>query len=127
MRRPRGQRDRIATPGEAVELLAALDGFERVLCATEFYTALRRGELRALRWDVLDLPGRGIHVRRGWDGLEGEQEVKSDAGERDVPILEPLAPELAAHRLRTGRSGDALVFGWTPSGRSTRRPPTTWR
>ncbi|MDP9223038.1 MAG: site-specific integrase, partial [Actinomycetota bacterium] len=113
LRRPKGQRDRIATPAEAVALLRALPDFERVLWATAFYTGLRRGELRALRWGDIDLPGRVMHVRRGWDDMEGEQDGKSDAAERDVPILDPLAPELGAHKLRTGGSGDQLVFGLT--------------
>jgi integrase len=72
---------------------------------------MRRGELRALRWSDVDLQKRVIHRARGWDDVEGEQDVKSDAGERDVPILDALAPELAAHQLRTGRCGNALVFG----------------
>lgn len=111
LRRPKGQRDRIATPAEAVALLGALPDFERALWATAFYTGMRRGELRAARWDDVDLPGRVIHVSRGWDDVEGEQDVKSDAGERSIPILDALAPELAAHKLRTGRGGSALVFG----------------
>lgn len=68
-------------------------------------------ELRALRWGDVDLASRVIHVRRGWDDVEGEQAVKSDAGERDVPILEPLRPALAAHRLRTSGAANGLVFG----------------
>jgi len=113
LRRPRGQRDRIASPAEAVELLAALPDFERALWATAMYAGLRRGELRALRWGDLDLPGKVIHVRRGWDDIEGEQDGKSDAATRDVPILDPLARELAAYKLRSGRRGEALVFGLT--------------
>ena len=114
LRRPKGQRDRIATPAEAVALLRALPDFERALWVTAFYTGLRRGELRAPRWSDVDLPGRVIHVARGWDDVEAEQDGKSDAAERDVPILDALAPELAAHKLRSGRSGDTLVFGPEP-------------
>ena len=54
-----------------------------------------------------------IHISRGWDAIEREQQVKSAAGNRRVPILEPLAGELAAHKLRTEGSSDALVFGRT--------------
>jgi integrase len=111
LRRPKGRRERIATPAEAVALLAQLAGVERVLYATAFYTGLRRGELRALRRSDVDLPGRVIHVRRGWDDVEGEQDGKSEAAERDVPILDLLAPELAAHLLRLQPGGDPLVFG----------------
>jgi integrase len=122
LRRPDGRRDRIASPMETVALLTALPDFERVVWATAMYAGLRAGELRALRWSDVDLPGRVIHVRRGWDDVEGEQDGKSEAAERDVPILDPLAKELAAHKLRGGRDGAALVFGLTteqPFYRST--------
>ena len=82
-------------------LLAALPEGERALWACAFYAGLRRGELRALRWGDVDLPARVIHVQRGWDAVEGEQAAKSAAGNRRVPILELLARELAAHKLRT--------------------------
>jgi hypothetical protein len=100
LRTPKGTRDRIAAPAEATALLALLPDFERGLLATAMYAGLRRGELRALRWEDVDLKGRRLHVRRGWDDYEGEIDGKSDAAERDVPILKPLAVELAAHRLR---------------------------
>ena len=32
-----------------------------------------------------------------------------------MPIVKPLARELAAHKLRSGRDDDALVFGMTPT------------
>jgi integrase len=113
LRAPDGKRDRIATPDEAVSLLAALPDSERALWACAFYAGLRRGELRALRWSDVDLPARVIHVQRGWDAVEGEQDGKSAAADRRVPILELLAPEIAAHKLRTRGDGDALVFGRT--------------
>ena len=74
---------------------------------------MRRGELRALRWDDIDLANRRINVERGWDDEEGEQDGKSEAARRSVPVVRPLARELAAHKLRSGRDGDALVFGMT--------------
>jgi integrase len=113
LRRPDGRRERIADPTEAAALIAAIAEGERALWACAFYAGLRRGELRALRWGDVDLAARVIHVSRGWDAIEGEQPVKSAAGNRRVPILEPLAGELAAHKLRTEGSSDALVFGRT--------------
>lgn len=109
--RPRGKRDRIASPAEARSLLADLPDDQRALWATAFYAGLRRGELRGLRWSDIDLAGRELHVRRAWDDREGVIDGKSDAADRTVPIVGVLAPELAAHKLRTGRDGDALVFG----------------
>jgi integrase len=113
LRRPNGRRDRIADPTEAAALIAATPEGDRTLWATAFYAGLRRGELRALRWTDVDLAARAIDVRRGWDAVEGEQEGKSAAAKRRVPILDPLARELAAHKLRSGRHEDALVFGRT--------------
>jgi integrase len=111
LRRPNGRRERIASPEEADALLGALKDEDRALWATALYAGLRRGELRALRWSDIDIPKRVIHVQRGWDAVEGEQGGKSAAARRHVPILDPLARELAAHKLRSRRDGEALVFG----------------
>jgi integrase len=130
LRRPDGRRERIADPTEAAALIAAIAEGERALWACAFYAGLRRGELRALRWGDVDLPARVIHVSRGWDAIEREQAVKSAAGNRRVPILEPLAGELAAHKLRTEGSSEALVFGRTAPSPSTRKPSggtRSWR
>jgi hypothetical protein len=54
-----------------------------------------------------------IHVSRGWDAIEGEQDTKSAAGKRRVPILDPLAAELTVHKTHTGHDGRELVFGRT--------------
>lgn len=111
--RPDGRRDRIASPAEAEELLAALRDEDRAMWATAFYTGLRRGELRALRVSDIDLDARVIHVQRGWDAKEGEQDPKSAAANRRVPILNLLVPTLTAHLDRAARIGEALVFGRT--------------
>ena len=113
LRRPDGRRDRIADPAEASALLAALHDDDRPLWATAIYAGLRRGELMALRHGDVDLAERLIRVSRGWDAIEGEQDAKSAAGNRRVPILDALASELVAHKRRTGRNGDDLVFGAT--------------
>lgn len=53
-------------------------------------------------------------MERGWDQEEGAIEPKSEASRRTVPLLAVLRDYLDEHLLRTGRSGDELVFGRTP-------------
>jgi site-specific recombinase XerC len=60
-RRPR----RIASPGEAAALLAALAPEDRAVWATAFYAGLRRGELQALRACDIDTAANVIAVERG--------------------------------------------------------------
>ena len=132
LRRPDGRRERIASPAEAAVLLDALPDVDRALWATALYGGLRRGELRALRWSDVDLAARVIRVERGWDDEEGEQDGKSRAAQRTVPIIARLAPILAEHKLGTGRDDDALVFGVTGSepfqpSNVRRRALTAWK
>ena len=109
----RGKRERIAGPQEANALLEALPAEDRALWATAFYAGLRRGEVRALRVSDVDLGKSEIHVLRTWDDVEGVTEPKSEAGRRIVPLLAVLRDYLDEHLLRTGRSGEDLVFGRT--------------
>ena len=109
----RGRRERVADRAEAEQLLAALPASERALWACAFYGGLRRGELRALRWDDVDFDAGHIRVEHGWDDEIGEIATKSDAGERKVPLAGQLRQLLRAHKLAAGRHGDDLVFGRT--------------
>jgi integrase len=110
-----GKRERAASPQEAAELLAALPEDLRALYATAFYGGLRRGELRALRWEDVDLALGVIRVRRSYDDYAGEIEPKSAKGSRTVPLSALLRDYLVEHKARTGRDGSALVFGRTPA------------
>jgi integrase len=116
----RGRRDRIASPGEAARLLAALPEQDRAIWATAMYAGLRLGELRALLHDHADLKGGLIRVQASWDPREGLIAPKSRAGTRTVPIPSVLSAHLARHRLAHGASG--LFFGRTPE---TPFQPTT--
>ncbi len=106
----RGRRDRIASPTEAAELIAALPETDQALWATAMYGGLRRGELMALRWEDINLTKNLINVSRSWDVKAGPIEPKSQKGIRSVPMASVLRELLIAYRLRSGRS-EGLVFG----------------
>lgn len=99
----------IVVPSDAEAMIASLDRDERALWATAFYAGLRRGELIGLRREDIDLAAGVLHVRRGWDMVEGEIEPKSRHGRRKVPIVGVLRAHLARHLLRG--VDDAHVFG----------------
>ncbi len=63
----RGRRERIASPEEAEQLLAALTDPDRAVWATALYAGLRRGELMALRWEEVDLAAGVVRVERAFD------------------------------------------------------------
>ena len=115
MPEPARRRERVATPDEATRLLAALPVNDRAVWATAMYAGLRRGELRSLRWSDLDDELRVIHVAHSWDPVVGVVEPKSKKGTRTVPVAAALRLHLLEHKARTGRRGDDLVFGRTPS------------
>jgi integrase len=92
----------------SIELLPAED---RALWATAFYAGLRRGELQALRCMDIDLAKNLIHVRKGWDQVEGEIEPKSEAAKRTIPLLAILRDFLDEQLLRTGRTDTNRIFG----------------
>jgi integrase len=126
-----GTRDRIASPDEAAQLLAALTAKDRALWATAMYAGLRRGELMALRWEDVDLAGGRIRVERSWDPKEGVIAPKSAAAARTVPIAVVLRDFLVEHKQATGR-GEGLVFGRstaTPfdARALSRRAETAWK
>lgn len=115
---PAGRRERVASPEQIEELIAVLPARDRALYATAYCAGLRRGELRALRWEDLDLPrgepGGIVHVRRSWDDKTGPIVPKSAKSERRVPIPPALRLYLLEHMALTGRR-EGLVFGPTAS------------
>jgi integrase len=131
LRLPNGStpRDRAASAAEAAELLTVLPADLRPIYATAFYAGLRRGELRALRWDDVDLAAGLIHVRHGWDDVAGEIAPKSAKGTRTVPIVAVLRDQLA--ELKAGGDQGEFVFGsihgqpFTPSN-VRRRAAAAW-
>jgi integrase len=60
-------------------------------------------------WADVDLAGGVLHVRYGWDPVEGEISPKSRNGVRRVPIPAALREHLIERKLATG--GEGRVFG----------------
>ena len=111
----RGRRERFASPEEAEKLIAAVPERDRAIWATAMYAGLRRGELRALRVEDVDLDAGVIRVERGWDPRVGDIKLKSSAGRRGVPISEALRPFLVESLRSSGRTGADRIFGSTPT------------
>ncbi len=65
-------------------------------------TGLRSGELRALKWEDVDLVAGNLHVCRTlWNGHEGSPKGGRN---RIVPLSDEAIAVLKAHRLKTGFS-----------------------
>jgi integrase len=106
----RSRRERYASPEEAKALIAAVPARDRPIWATAMYAGLRRGELRALRVEDVDLASGVIRVERGWDPREGEIDLKSEAARRKVPISGLLRDFLAEHLAAGDRRGADLIL-----------------
>jgi integrase len=96
-------RKAVVSPLDAERMIATLEGADRVLWATAFYTGMRRGELIALRREDVDLATGIVDVRRGWDEREGEIAPKSRNGSRKIPVAAVLRDHLDQHLLSHDR------------------------
>lgn len=92
-----------------------------VAFAVGAFAGLRTGEVLGLQWDDIDLAGRRIHVRR--QVQHGKFATLKDDESRVVPIMKPLAPVLAAWKLRSGGTG-VVVPLLHPRGGRPGSPPT---
>jgi integrase len=109
---PRPREVEIISPAVAEKLLAALPAQDRCVWATALYAGLRYGELRALRWHVVDVAGGTIEVRESWDAKAGRIEPKTRTSRRRVPMPATLRELLLDRRLENAAAdGGALVFG----------------
>jgi integrase len=77
---------------------------------TAIFTGLRASELRGLRWKDLDL-GRGeVHVRQRADRYCTIGALKSEAGERTVPLPPMVVNTLREWKLACPKGDLDLVF-----------------
>lgn len=92
--RPGEPRERYAEPAEMARLLSALPTALAPPYALAFYAGLRRAEIQALAVDHVCLDEGWLEIRWALDPKAGFKKLKSDAGERDIPIFSPLRPYL---------------------------------
>ena len=105
----------IPSPDEIRALIGALDGRWRPLLLTAIFTGLRSSELRGLRWADVDLKRGEIHVRQRADRFNTIGRLKSESGERTVPMPPMVVNMLREHRV-------ACPNGATPGISSAHRP-----
>jgi integrase len=100
----------IPTPDEIRAWLPHLDGQWRPLFLTAIFTGLRSSELRGLRWADVDIKRSEVHVRQRIDKFNKVGALKSEAGERVVPLPPTLLNVLREWKLACPKGPSDLVF-----------------
>ena len=100
----------IPSPEEIRAIIAALYGRWRPMLLTAIFTGLRASELRGLRWVDVDLKRGELHVRQRADHFNAIGRLKSEAGERTVPLPPMVVNMLREHRLACPKGELDLVF-----------------
>ena len=100
----------IPAPEEIRAIIAALYGRWRPMLLTTIFTGLRASELRGLRWVDVDLKRGELHVRQRADHFNAIGRLKSEAGERTVPLPPMVVNMLREHRLACPKGELDLVF-----------------
>jgi integrase len=100
----------IPSPEEVRAIIAHLDGRWRPLLLTAIFAGLRSSELRGLRWADVDFKGNELHVRQRADRYSQMGALKSEAGERTIPLAPTLANTLREWKLVCPQGELGLVF-----------------
>jgi len=100
----------IPTPSEVTDIINAASDRWRPLIVTAAFTGMRLSELRGLTWGHIDFKAGVIHVRQRADKWGTIGPVKSEAGERDVPLLPVVKNTLREWKLRCPAGDLNLVF-----------------
>jgi integrase len=103
----------IPTPDEIKRIINA-SGKRRPFLLTAIFTGLRASELRALRWEDVDLKrnhaSSELHVRQRADRYNNIGKPKSFAGERTIPLGPLVLNTLREWKLACPKSERGLVF-----------------
>ena len=114
VRNLKGQKTERTPPDDAAagKILQNSAGKMGLLAMLAMYTGLRLGEIMALTWADIDLPGRVLSVDKSATWSNNRPVIstpKTKNAVRQVPILEPLARRLEAEGKRPG--GEYLISG----------------
>ncbi len=104
------------TIDQARALLAATAGTRMEAMLTLALLGLRKGEMRGLRWEDVDLDARRLSVRvQARDGETG-QRVKTPTSRRTIPLAAEHVRTLTAHRDRERMARRAAGDRWQEHG-----------
>jgi integrase len=100
----------IPTPDEIKRIINAAIGKSRPFLLTAIFTGLRASELRGLRWIDVDLKKGELHVRQRADRYGVIGKLKSESGERTVPLGPLVLNALTEWKLACPKGDLGLVF-----------------
>jgi integrase len=104
----------IPTPDEVRRIVHAATGRARPVLITAIFTGLRNSELRGLRWDEVDLKKGKLHVRQRADRFGKIGKLKSEAGDRVIPLGPLVVNTLREWRVTCPKGELGLTF---PNGK----------
>jgi integrase len=111
-------RQRFLTRSEMRHLLLAASPHYELALATGLFTGLRVSELLGLTWNDVDLEEKVVRVRFQMDRTGERSLLKTEAGRRDVILIDHLRDEFQRRRRASNfAQGTDLVFA-TSTGRT---------
>jgi integrase len=100
----------IPTPTEVKAIVHAAQGKWRPALIVAVFTGVRSSELRAIRWQDIDLDGRMLHVRQRVDRYGRIGPPKSEAGTRSIPLPPIVVNTLREWKLSSPSNEAGMVF-----------------
>jgi integrase len=113
----------VLSPEEIAKLRAELTvTFERLIVEIAITMGLRSGEIRALRWETVDLKGKRVFIERSVNRRGEAGQTKTEASVRTVGVPGYLIPELKRWKLECPITAEGLVFPGEPNEKGERGP-----
>ena len=110
--KPGKAKQRYLTAEEMSALLEHASGKASIVVPLLLFSGLRASEALGLVWGEIDFAGQGLRVRYQMSRKGERIPLKTDAGRRDVILMEELAQRLRRRRLAARFSQDSdLVLG----------------